>query len=135
MTLVRNPYRLYYVIATLFIFSYCSPHSPSIVESAIKNFHIQFNSNNYEDIYYNADNSLRDKYTKSEFISVLNNLKNTYGNIDKVEGTSLSIKWNMFLGTRAYAKYKVNFTKGVKDEYFVWLFKDNKVLLSDYKVE
>jgi hypothetical protein len=129
-------YRISLVIAItlLLISSSCSlTKSKEIAESAVVQFHNQYNAGQFREIYVQADKEFKSSTTEADFIVFLEALRRKIGTFNKAQQAT----WNVNvrpMGTMVTLIYNVDFTEGKGTEQFIFRVSGEKAMLYSYNV-
>ncbi|MCB1025638.1 MAG: DUF4019 domain-containing protein [Acidobacteria bacterium] len=122
-------------IILLFVSLSCSTfiEGNKLAGAAVENFHTQFNKKNFGAIYEGADDEFKKSVTEKEWTELLAAVHRKLGTVK--ESSSAGWKVNTTTaGTFANLNYEVEFSEGKGTEEFVFVIKDDKALLYNYRV-
>lgn len=125
------------IIGIIFLFLTISCSSmmkgQQLAESAVENFHSQFNAGKYSEIYYQADDEFKKSVTEKEWIELLEAVRRKLGTVTNATSSGSNVKTTN-AGTVATVTYNVEFSEGKGTEQFVFHVTDDKALLYNYNV-
>lgn len=102
-------------------------------ESAVTQFHNQYNSGQFHDIYNQADEGFRKSGNEASLVEYLEALKRKLGTVKQANETGWHV--NATPGsTMVTLGYDVEFTEGKGTEQFVFRVNGDKALLYSYNV-
>lgn len=105
-------------------------------DEAVPVFHDQYNATQYEQMYAESDEALKENVTEAQFLEFCRSLKADYGNVVRAKPTQVSA--NSFKGTNSFTHvnsvYEVTFEHGVQSETFKWNIVDDKARLMSWNV-
>lgn len=105
-------------------------------DEAVPVFHEQYNASQYEQMYAESDQALKEEVTEAQFLEFCRSLKADHGNVVRAKRTQVSA--NSFKGTDSFTHvssvYEVTFENGVQSETFRWNIVDDKALLMSWNV-
>ena len=106
--------------------------SRMLAEQAVKQFHQRLDSGQYETIYEQADQSLKDSRQKAEFITSLRDLHEKLGKAGKTTMGGFQLMSVSGQGSGVALVMQTEFARGLVEERFVWRLKDGTAELSAY---
>lgn len=129
---------LFRIIAFLFIISAltasCSlTKGKEQAERAVEKFHQQFNAGQYQEIYQQSDDKLKEAVTEAEFVQLLEAIRRKLG----TAGNSTQTGWRVnvtTMGTIATVGYDIQFSEGKGVEQFSFLINGDQANLLRYDV-
>ena len=102
-------------------------------ESAVAQFHKQFNDGQFHDIYIQADEDFKKAADEASFVELLEAVRRKLGTVKQAK----PLVWNVNVttsGTLVRLSYDVEFTEGQATEEFVFRVSGNKAMLYNYNV-
>ena len=106
----------------------------ALAESAVGQFHEDFNANGFERIYMGATNEFRKDISKSDWIALLSAVQRKLGN---VVHSQRETQWSVNSdsgGTFVRISYQTDFTSSRGQERFVWKIENQQARLFNYTV-
>ncbi len=108
--------------------------------TSIENFHALFNQEKFNQIYSEADDKLKNKFTEQQFVSYLDVVKNDVGEINikphvwiysdyKDEVKRILFERTEFSNSQVLSTDKAKYT-----EKFDWILKDGEAKIASYEV-
>jgi len=126
--------RVFLIAALLLAISSCSfTKGKGLGEAAVAQFHEQYNSGQFYEIYNQADEDFKKSGTEANFVEMLEALRRKLGTVKQSTQTG----WNVNatpMGTMVTLGYAVEFSEGKGTEQFVFRVSDGKALLYNYNV-
>jgi hypothetical protein len=110
------------------------PASKKSAEQAVLTFRSQMDSEQYDDIYKNADAGFRENQTQDEIVSFLRAVHNKLGKVVSASPRGFGVNTAIGSGTRVALSYETRFEGGKGAEEFVWHVTGGKTLLIRYSV-
>lgn len=104
-----------------------------LAEPAVEKFHAQFNAENYEEIYDQADAEFKKSVTKEQLVGLLTAVHEKLGSVNKSTSTGWRVNTDTS-GTLSTVNCDVEFSEGKGTEEFIFRVTDDKALLYNYKV-
>jgi hypothetical protein len=102
-------------------------------ERAIEQFHSDFNAGNFRKIYQESDDLIFKRgQTENALVEELESIKNRMGTVKKSKVVSTSSR-NHDRGTDLYLTCETEFTNGIEQESFTYVFIGDKILLEGYE--
>ena len=104
-----------------------------IAEAAVAQFHNQYNTGQFHEIYSQVDEEFKKSASESEFVAMLEALRRKLGTVKQ----SSQAGWHVNatpLGTMVTLPYNVEFTEGKGMEQFVFRISGDKAMLYNYNV-
>lgn len=101
-------------------------------ESAVVQFHNQFNAGQYKQIYDQADEAFRKAATETEVLALLEAIHKKLGTIKQANASGWHV--NMGEATTVSLQYETEFTEGKATEQFVFLVSGEKAALVNYTI-
>ena len=105
------------------------PHA----EKGVVQFHEQFNSRKFSDIYGNAHDDFKNSISKVKFLEFASAVHRKLGTVVKTENAG----WrgnSHNLTAYVVLQQSTKFKDGTGDEVFTFIIKDNKALLAGYNI-
>jgi hypothetical protein len=113
----------------------CSPSDDlRLAEKEVEQFHEMFNAGEYEVMYVNAAQHLKDTSSKKDFVSLVDKVHQQIGSVKSSDQKSWGIESNTTDGTLVKLTYHVVGEKGFADEDFTYQIKHHRAALGHYKV-
>ena len=110
----------------------CVPRSEKgKAEKAVSEFHERFNKAAFSEIYDSADQSLKNEFTREEFVNGLKAIREGHGAVQKTE--LIAIDYNYSSGVRLIKLlHRTNFEKAPADQQFIFVIDDTGPHLKSY---
>jgi hypothetical protein len=107
----------------------------SSAETAIQEFHAQFDREEYSQIYRDSDSELKKKITETEFGAFLRSVHSNLGTFSKSGREDWTIRWNEHNATEVIIRLQTTFKNGQVFEYFRWRLVNQTPKLIEYRIE
>jgi hypothetical protein len=104
-----------------------------LAESAVTQFHNQYNAGQFRDIYNQADEVFRKSGDEASLVQYLEALQRKLGKVKEAHGTGWHVNATTG-GTMVTLGYDVEFNEGKGTEQFVFRVSGDKALLYGYNV-
>lgn len=126
--------KTFFIAILLVTISSCSfTKGKGLAESAVAQFHSQYNSGQFREIYNQADEDLRKSGSEENFVEILEALRRKLGIVKQANQTGWHVNANS-MGTTVTLGYEVEFSEGKGTEQFVFRISGDKALLYHYNV-
>ena len=102
-------------------------------EHAVEEFHRQFNSGQYQEMYQQSDDKFREAATQEEFVQLLEAVKRKLGSVGKITQSGWKVNATPS-GTVVSLGYEVEFSDGKGVEQFSFLISGEQTKLLRYDV-
>jgi hypothetical protein len=131
---VKNQNFTIFVAVLVVTASSCSfTKGKSVAESAVAQFHNQYNSGEFHEIYNQADEGFRKSGNEASLIEYLEALRRKLGTVKNAKQTGWHVNATP-AGTIVTLGYDVEFNEGKGTEQFVFRVSGDKALLYGYNV-
>jgi hypothetical protein len=107
----------------------------AIAEAAVDQFHRQYEAAEYQQIYEQSDQRMKDATTESDFVAVLTAMKRKLGTIQKSNELVPKWAWSNDTGTEVNLTYDTNFKEGKGTEIFVFHMIGDQAILANYEIK
>lgn len=105
------------------------PHA----EKGVVQFHEQFNSKKFSDIYDNAHEDFKNATSKAKFVEFVSAVHRKLGPVVKTANAGWRVN-NNNLTTYVVLQQTTEFKDGTGSEVFTFIIKDSKALLAGYNI-
>jgi hypothetical protein len=102
-----------------------------IAERAVAQFHSRLDAQQYREIYNDADDLLRNTASEADLIASISQTHERWGKVQQT--TQSGAKVLPGNPTQVRFIYNTKFEKGDATETCIWLVKDNKATLANYR--
>ena len=102
-------------------------------EKAVNKFHEQFNNNEIDEIYNDADQQFKESDSKESIIGFLEKVRKRLGKVKDTKRTGWNVNKNL-KGTFATVNFETEFENGKGTETFIFLLADEDTKLLNYNV-
>jgi hypothetical protein len=102
---------------------------------AVKQFHEQLASGQYNEIYDAADETLRKTTSKSDFVNLLQSVHERLGDVESLNPGWRGIAFHGGQHMTISEYFDTKFTHGNGTEWFVWQADDNHLTLGRYQIK
>lgn len=135
MRIEANPKPILIIIAVLLVAANsCSlTKGKGIAETAVAQFHSQYNAGQFHEIYNQADEEFRKSASEADFIALLEALHRKLGMVKQSNQSGWGVNATP-MGTVATLAYNVEFSEGKATEQFVFRISGDKATLYNYNV-
>ena len=106
-----------------------------IAEAGVKEFHALLDREQYEQIYDQGDDSLRESTSKADFVAYLQGIHSRMGNTRKTTASGFSVNASPGEGAQVALAMETEFDRGVAQERFLWRVSGGRAVLLDYHAE
>jgi len=120
----------------LAVFLSCGCSAPVDIGAASgagKRFHEEFNQQNYDKIYQEADPKFRAAVEPEAWSKLMTRLHDKLGNVTDMTRTGFNVNYNVG-GSTVTMSYSTKFQLGTGQEEFVWLKSNHELRLLRYNV-
>jgi len=107
---------------------------PEMSDQTVTQFHNQFNTGQFHEIYIAATDDFRRDTTEADMLSYLEAVRRKLGTVENSQQAGWRVSARP-LGWIYERKYETEFSDGKGTESFVILLRDDKGWLQDYKVD
>jgi len=123
------------LIAALTSASICCSFTKAskLAESGVAEFHSQYNSGNFHEIYVQADEGFQKSGKEADFQTYLEAMRRKLGTVKEATRAATNINTTPS-GTFVTLNYNVNFSEGKGSEQFVFRISGDKALLYSFNV-
>lgn len=125
------------VVVLLFLTWQCGSallQGPGLANQAVRRFHQQLNTGEYEEIYREADERFSEDGRHDELVKALKSVHSKLGDAAKESFLNISVKATTS-GTALRTQYNTTFTRGSAVETFTWIKQSGRLKLYGYTVE
>jgi hypothetical protein len=130
----RQGFSITVTAALLVVGGSCSlSRGKGVAESAVAQFHNQYNAGQFREIYAQTDEGFRESASEADFLSLLEALRRKLGAVVKAEQAGWRVNATP-LGTVVTLSYSVEFSEGRGAEQFVFRVSGDKARLYNYNV-
>jgi hypothetical protein len=135
MRLGANRIPVLVLVASLLVAgSSCSfAKGKEIAETGVRHFHDQYNSEQFHEIYVQADDGFKQAVTEAEFTELLEAVHRKLGTVKESKPAGWGVNATP-TGTIATLSYEVEFSDGKGVEEFVFHVSGDKALLYHYNI-
>jgi len=127
-------FRIFVIASLLFAASSCSfTKGKSLAESAVAQFHNQYNSGQFHEIYVQADEGFRKSSNEASLVEYLEAMRRKLGTVKQANQTGWHVNATP-AGTMVTLGYDVEFSHGKGTEQFVFRVTGDKALLYSFNV-
>lgn len=134
MSLKARQTIMFIVLLLLIPLSSCSVvKNKEIAEQAVTKFHSQYNGEQYNDIYTQADMEFQTAVNESDFTTFMKAINRKLGKVKNKKQVGFYVNVNT-AGTYVRLGYNAEFDEGAAAEEFVWRMKDSRAFLVRYDI-
>jgi hypothetical protein len=133
---IRTKQKLSLVLVTLLLITSTScslTKGKGIAEAAVAQFHDQYNSGQFRQIYGQTDEGFKKSASEADFVSLLEALHRKLGTVKQSNQNGWGVNATP-MGTMATLTYEVEFSEGKGTEQFVFHISGDKAMLYNYNV-
>jgi hypothetical protein len=102
---------------------------------AVKRFHEQLAAGQYEAIYDTADETLRERTSRSDFVNLLQSVHEKLGDVQDLNPSWQGIAFHGSQSATIALHFDTKFTNGAGTEQFVWQEDHNRLTLGEYQIK
>jgi hypothetical protein len=122
------------IVALIALTSSCSlGKGKELGESAVVQFHNQFNAGEYKEIYNQADEGFRNAAKETDVMALFEAVRRKLGTVKQSNQNGWRIN-STPTGTTVTLQYATEFTEGIATEQFVFLVSGDKAVLYNYNI-
>jgi hypothetical protein len=141
MTVGRRqwPFRLvgYAVLLASLVFGFwscSSTTSAKIAQQGVTRFRSEVGSEQFQTMYTNADEPLRNKHNEEDFVRLMASFQRSLGPVQQTRLTRARESW--FFSKEKYVtlQYKTTWAKDEGNERFVFVIRDGQPILNSYVI-
>ena len=134
----KTIYRFYFLILLTTAFAVfntaCSlTKGKEQAETAVQQFHQQFNRAQYQEIYQQGDDKFKQAVTEAEFTQLLEAVHRKLGTVENADSNGWRVNATT-MGTVAMVAYETRFSEGKGSEQFSFLINGEQAKLLRYDV-
>jgi hypothetical protein len=102
---------------------------------AVKQFHEQLSAGQYAAIYDAADETLRARTSKSDFVDLLKSVHEKLGDVQDLNPSWQGVAFHGGQSATIALHFDTKFTNGTGTEQFLWQKEHNRLTLSQYQIK
>ena len=131
---ISQKLKLFFIATLLMTMASCSfAKGKGFAESAVAQFHNQYNSGQFHEIYSQADEEFKKSASEAKFVELLEALRRKLGTVKQSNQAGWHVNATP-MGTMVTLGYEVEFSEGKGSEQFVFRVSGDKALLYGYNV-
>jgi hypothetical protein len=130
---VRRSWRHFLFVSAILLGGCGSSENLRIAKEATTHVHAQMDSEQFAQIYSEADDALRAATKRQDFLDFISAVHRKLGRVQNASQTSFFINFSTS-GTRVRLNYLTKFDGGDAQEEFIWKIKDDQAALVGYHI-
>jgi len=131
--LLRDYWRLFLCVSVLLLGGCGSSENLRIAKEATTHVHAQMDSEQFTQIYSEADDALRAATKQQDFLAFVSAVHRKLGRVQNASQTSFFVNFSTS-GTRVRLNYQTKFDGGDAQEEFIWKIKGDQAALVGYHI-
>ena len=129
----RYYWRDFLGVSALLLSGCCSGENLRIAKEATTHVHAQMDSEQFGQLYSEADDALRAATKHQDFLDFMGAVHRKLGRVQNVSQTGFFVNFTTS-GTRVRLNYQTKFDGGEAQEEFIWKIKGNQAALVGYHI-